>query len=186
MGSQCKFPALGPFLKHSQAFVSSLEEKSDKLHYLETLAALLLAGMLFEGQNLNLVRLYLCMCNRRETQLGFVLILIIFLSTNNPLRLLSQRNSLEYISLNRNRNFHQHQQPPLEKISFIFLPSPHPCVFNHFVIQSPFESRRLSYYCSDELYSTLKIFLCLVTTTGPMLLHCPGCYNWFGQAQVDP
>lgn len=49
MGSQCKFPALDPFLKHSQAFVLSLEEKCDKLHYLETLAALLLAGMLFEG-----------------------------------------------------------------------------------------------------------------------------------------
>lgn len=59
------------------------------------------------------------MCNRRETQLLFILILIIFLSTNNPLRLLSQRNSLEYISLNRKRHFHQHQQSPLEKISLV-------------------------------------------------------------------
>lgn len=139
--------------------------------------------------NLHLACLYFCMCNRRETQSIFALILIIFLSTNTSLRPLSQRNSLGYISRKRKRHFRQHQQPPLGRYASCFSISS-PCStsmeLNHFAIQSHFEFRRSSYYCSDELYSTLKISLCVLSTTGPKLLHCPGCYNCFGQAQVDP
>lgn len=52
MGSQCKLPALGPLLKHSQAFVLSLEELKVTNHTvwrLLELGVFLLAGMLFEG-----------------------------------------------------------------------------------------------------------------------------------------
>lgn len=165
MGSQCKYSPLGPFLKHSQAFVLSLEGKRWLITLFEDSRNLLhscLQGCCSKGKT---CIWHVCICayvtKEKHNQFSHWFWLFSFLQTILS-GYLSQRNSPEYISLNRKRHFHQHQQPPLEKTCFmLFLISPllhiHVCFLaklNHLVIHSHFEFKRLSYYCSDELYST--------------------------------